>query len=120
MCKTEGQLCHECNQPMGASTRDERRFCSVRCKDRSNNRRKNRGAELYDLFMNIRFNREAAKEAGLWAVMCRMASEWNAEDKGNLHKPNVAEEDRRAPVKSFAPVQICKERSISYGVRGRS
>jgi len=44
-------------------------------------RRMSRGADLYDAFMAMRFDREAAKDKGLWALMCRMASAWNEEDK---------------------------------------
>ena len=106
MCKPNGKLCYECRKPLEASTRPERVFCSRPCKDKHINRRKLRGAELYDLLMNIRFDRVAAKDAGLWALLCRMASEWNAEDK-------------RAGAKSFAPVRDCKERTVRYGVRGR-
>lgn len=40
-----------------------------------------RGADLYDCFMALRYDREAAKAAGLWALMCRMAQSWNEEDQ---------------------------------------
>lgn len=98
--------CQECDATMEPTFRAERVFCSRSCKDTHINRRKLRGAELYDLFMNIRFDREGSKGAGFWAVMCRMASEWR-------------EEDRRTGRKSFAPVSVVKERTVRYGVRGR-
>lgn len=98
--------CQECDASMEPSHRPERVFCSRKCKNDHVNRRKLRGAELYDLFMNIRFDREGSKDAGLWAVMCRMASEWR-------------EQDRKEGVKSFAPVPVVKERTVRYGVRGR-
>lgn len=40
-----------------------------------------RGADLYDCFMALRYDREAAKDAGLWALMCRMAQSFHDEDK---------------------------------------
>lgn len=40
-----------------------------------------RGADLYDCFMAMRYDREAAKDRGLWALMCRMAQAWNDEDQ---------------------------------------
>jgi len=47
----------------------------------STNRRKARGAELYDLFMVLRFDRERAKLLRIFQAMCRMASNWRAEDR---------------------------------------
>lgn len=100
MCK-----CLECGEKFKASRDHEQLFCSSACRSTWNNRRKSRGAEVYDLFMTMRFDRANAE--GVWAVMCRMASEWNAEDK---------EANRR----SFGPVKKVMERNVRYrAVRGR-
>lgn len=40
-----------------------------------------RGAELYDLFMAHRFERQAAQDAHVLQAMNRLASNWRADDK---------------------------------------
>lgn len=57
------------------------KFCSNPCKGAWHNRRKLRGADLYDLFMNQRYNRTEAEDAEVWKEMCRLAEGWNDEDK---------------------------------------
>lgn len=69
--------CAECGQ----DTTAKGRFCSVPCKDAFNNRRKARGAELYDFFMDLRFSRDVAKSTGLWQKACRLAANWREEDE---------------------------------------
>lgn len=101
MCSTGTVSCLECNAPVGPTRRNDKSFCSAACKDRFNNRRKARGAELYDLFMNIRFNRAAASEAGAWALMCRMASNWKQGDDD-------------AGRKSFQPLGRVNERLLVH------
>ena len=39
-----------------------------------------RGAELYDLFMMVRHERDMAKARGLWTLVCAMAAEWKRQD----------------------------------------
>lgn len=55
-------------------------FCSGSCRKAWNNRRAMRGAQMYDLFMAIRYDRKAAKEQGLWSLLCRMAQDWKELD----------------------------------------
>ena len=55
-------------------------FCCTAHRRDFNNRRQARGAELYDLFMACRFEREAAENSGAWNFMCRMAANYKAED----------------------------------------
>lgn len=81
--------CRECGKPVGPSVRFEKKFCCEPCRHSWTNRRKLRGAELYDLFMAMRYDRGTAKLFGVWAIMCRMASMWK-------------EEDGRLGVKSYA------------------
>ena len=38
------------------------------------------GAAFYDLVMASRFDRDAAKAAGAWSLLCRMAAAFKAED----------------------------------------
>lgn len=40
-----------------------------------------RGAEMYDIIMTMRFNRPLAAAMGLWTILSRMASEARQEDK---------------------------------------
>lgn len=73
--------CPECGaefQPQRSSAH----FCSTACRKAFNNRRMTRGAELYDLFMAMRYARGWAKAQGIWQLVCRLAAEWRAEDDG--------------------------------------
>jgi hypothetical protein len=69
--------CRECGQ----EHRAKGLFCCTPCRTVWNNRRKQRGAELYDFFMEIRHNRAAATEKGLWQKMCRLATDYKTEDE---------------------------------------
>lgn len=40
-----------------------------------------RGAELYDLFMVMRYERDEAKAQGVWSMMCRMGQQMREEDQ---------------------------------------
>lgn len=69
--------CLEC----GAPTRPSQQFCRAACRRDFHNRRRVRGATLYDLYMASRFDRAAANQAGLWKLMNRLASAWREEDQ---------------------------------------
>ena len=79
------KCCKECgldlarlsNRPVKA----EKVFCSAPCKQNFNNRRRDRGAELYDLFMELRFNRTVAAERNVWTTLCDRASAYRDADK---------------------------------------
>lgn len=106
MIKTFNITCAECGGPgHGTSRNYAQRFCSTACRKEWQNRRAVRGAELYDMFMTMRFDRANAK--GVYAVMCRMASEWNEQDKA---AGLTAETGRR----SFSPVKEMMQRHIKY------
>lgn len=82
-------------------------FCNDQCRKVWNNRRMTRGAELYDLFMAYRYQRNTAKLLGLWSLICRMASYWN-------------EEDKQVGRRSYANPKTAKERAVRYaGIVGR-
>jgi len=102
--------CFECGTTFQADLEQEQCFCTGKCKDRWNNRRRLRGAELYDLFMNMRFDRAAAKEAGVWSVMCRMASQWRHEDDNAF---NIGK-TKRPGRKSFSPIRRVLQRNVRY------
>lgn len=77
-----GRRCLECDAPLERSPGQhvEAQFCCTPCRKRWNNRRMERGAQLYDLFMAHRFQRGEAAEAGALRAMNRLASKWRLED----------------------------------------
>lgn len=81
MILTKPRTCRECGKPLDPDRKANPEFCATACRIAWRNRRMSRGAELYDLFMAMRYDREQAKLYGLWKLMCRMASKWNEEDK---------------------------------------
>ena len=72
--------CAECGASYEAA-RDTSEFCSPACRKAFGNRRAMRGAELYDLFMAHRFERQAAQDAHVLQAMNRLASNWRQQDK---------------------------------------
>jgi predicted nucleic acid-binding Zn ribbon protein len=79
MAKTIRVTCLECGKPH-ETRRLEAKFCSEKCRSEFKNRRKLRGAELYDLFMSMRYSRDEAANEGVWNFMCRMAQHYKAQD----------------------------------------
>ena len=71
--------CRECGSTFDGSKAAA--FCpGDSCRRDWNNRRQQRGAELYDLFMENRFNRQKAKDAKLWSLMCSLARSYRDAD----------------------------------------
>jgi hypothetical protein len=70
--------CLECGGPR--ETKRRAQFCCSACRVAWTNRRKMRGAEFYDLWMAIRFEREEAAALGLMQAMNRLASICRQED----------------------------------------
>ncbi len=88
--------CLEC----GERTEKTGDFCSAGCRFDFNNRRKKRGAELYDLYMALRFDRSTAKALGVFQAISRLASTFRQEDH-----------DRRGSRRSWrAPHLVLEER----------
>ena len=81
MILTKPRTCRECGKPLDPDRKANTDFCATACRVSWRNRRMSRGADLYDAFMAMRYDRGAAKAEGLWALMCRMASAWHEEDK---------------------------------------
>lgn len=73
--------CYETGQPLPEGMKDTAKFSSDAARSAWNNRRKNRGAELYDLVMAWRFDRRMAGGLKVLSRICAMAARWHAEDK---------------------------------------
>ncbi len=71
--------CAEC----GADASRAASFCGDACRHAFNNRRRVRGAEIYDLFMALRFERRLGTALGLFQAICRLASDFRAEDRAS-------------------------------------
>lgn len=88
--------CLEC----GTETKAKGDFCSTSCRTDFNNRRKARGAELYDLYMAHRFERDRAQKLRVFQAINRLASNYRKEDNA-----------RRSGRKSWRnPVAVLEER----------
>lgn len=86
--------CAECGAAF-TPRRLEGVFCSARCRKAFNNRRMQRGAELYDLVMAWRFEREEAAQRGVLKRIARLASDFRERDH-----------DERAGRKSWRPARL--------------
>lgn len=77
---TRASFCRECG---GAFTpnRMTQSFCRAACRKTFNNRRAERGAELYDLVMLMRFDREEAKAVSAFSLLCAKAGVYRQADK---------------------------------------
>lgn len=102
MSPITSRCCQECGESF-ESRKVEARFCSTACRQAFNNRRLQRGADLYDLFMASRFERDQAAQEELWSKMCAVASGWRQED----------ERDRRGR-KSWGNLREALQRLITY------
>ncbi|SEE60114.1 hypothetical protein SAMN05519104_6687 [Rhizobiales bacterium GAS188] len=74
------RTCLECGDGFSPQ-RPHAEFCCAPCRKTFANRRAQRGADLYDLFMASRFDLATAKDLKLWRMMNRLASHFRAEDK---------------------------------------
>jgi hypothetical protein len=73
------KTCDECAEEFTSKKR-EARFCCTACRKTYNNRRAVRGAELYDLMMACRYDRDFAYANKLPSLMARRCSEWRDAD----------------------------------------
>jgi hypothetical protein len=71
-------VCRECGM-RSQMRRATREFCSSACRRQFNNRRALRGADLYDVLMCMRYDRDNAE--GALSLLCRMASNFRALDR---------------------------------------
>ena len=87
--------CQECGHPIEKRLA-WRRFCNAYCRKAWNNRRATRGAQLYDVFMNMRHERATAKLLRFWSLACAMATAWKHEDReAGRRSYNTPEETNR-------------------------
>lgn len=80
MCKVRKVHCVECAAVV-ETKKDTTRFCGAACRMAWNNRRRDRGAQLYDLFRAMRRERGKAAEMGLWSIACALELSWQEEDQ---------------------------------------
>ncbi len=97
--------CLDCGAAFVAQ-RSTASFCSIACRSAFNNRRKARGAELYDLFMMLRYERGIAKYRHLWTIACNLARAYRDSDN--------ALRSGRSSWDSTAVDRL----ALSYGARG--
>ena len=76
---TRVHACLEC----GRTNTRKGDFCSKDCRSVFNNRRKVRGAELYDLYMAHRFERSVATDLGVFQAINRLAANFREEDRSD-------------------------------------
>ncbi len=77
------RICFETGKPLPETAQPTVRFIDADARQAWNNRRKVRGAQLYDMFMAYRYQRGVGKTLKLFSLMCKVAAEWRAEDKAN-------------------------------------
>jgi hypothetical protein len=101
--KGDGELqrcCRECGHDF-AARRATAEFCGEACRRAFHNRKAIRGAQLYDLFMALRYDRTRAAASGAFSLLCRMAAAFKAEDD-------------RAGKRSWDKAQIVMARSARF------
>ena len=70
--------CRECGAPLQAR-RATREFCGASCRRRFNNRRALRGADLYDVVMSLRIDRD--KSGAALSLLCKMVARFRDIDR---------------------------------------
>ncbi|WP_303829345.1 hypothetical protein [Asticcacaulis taihuensis] len=74
-------------------------FCSDPHKTAFNNLRKERGAQLYDLFVALRYERKLAAGLKVWSLICTMIAHFREEDR-----------QKRSGRRSWMPARTVTER----------
>jgi hypothetical protein len=92
--------CRECGEQAS------REFCNSGCRGTFHNRRKQRGAALYDVVMSMRHDRETARAGGAWSLLCRMAADFKSDD-----------DEKRAGRRSWDPICVVKARHSRLAAR---
>jgi hypothetical protein len=73
--------CLECGNEASKGHQPEKLFCCATCRLAFNNRRRDRGADLYDLFRALRRERSEAKRLNIWTQICRLELAWQMADQ---------------------------------------
>lgn len=90
--------CQWCGEDV-AATGDGQFFCTAAHKDKFNNLRKERGALIYDLVMEWRYDRTVAGKVKTFARLCTVLSNFRREDR-----------EQRAGRRSWRPSRHVLER----------
>lgn len=119
--KYRSRCCNECGTTYQPGRADQF-FCARKCRMDFENRRMLRGSEIYDLFMIMRYERGIARMRGVWAIACRLAQQWKAEDdekrSGRASWTPVARALARYPVTMVtADSYVKREKFGRAGVR---
>jgi hypothetical protein len=99
MARIFKSVCRECGVAC-TSNKAGKFFCGTPCRQAFNNRRMQRGAELYDLFMSLRYERDLETDLDLRTAMSRMAQVMRQEDererdgRKSWQNPNTVLADR--------------------------
>lgn len=92
--------CRECGRDFTAK-RTDAVFCGEPCRKDYNNRRSMRGGELYDLVMEMRFDRKRASATKAWSQLCAVAGRFRDEDNAKRDgRPSWSATTRMAKVQS--------------------
>jgi hypothetical protein len=106
MSNAKPRLCRECGTPLDGDATKRKQYCGNACRKTFNNRRAERGALMYDLFMAVRYDRSRAADLQLWSKLCRYAEDCREKD--------VAERNGRA---SYLPAREVLDRNPSLSTR---
>jgi predicted nucleic acid-binding Zn ribbon protein len=90
------RICVVCGQEFMA-TQEHGKFCSDRHKVIFNNIRRTRGAQLYDFFMTIRYEREKAAALDAWSCICALAATFRDADAGKISWGDIREHLDKMP-----------------------
>lgn len=110
--KMYARHCAECDKAFQTAYFDKE-FCCTPCRQKFNNRRIQRGGELYDLFRIMRRERDIAKAKGVWAEMCRLERQWNDEDNGRKTWQSAEKALTNLKGKGSIPIGVVVARNVT-------
>jgi hypothetical protein len=107
---TEHRTCPECSKSFSAK-RLSAVFCCREHADAFMNRKKVRGATLYELYMHHRFNRGPAQRAKVLATMNAIIAAWRALDEAAGRQSMLDLDDVMARIREQLPAASPEARS---------
>lgn len=72
--------CRECGTPF-TPKRPDQVFCTSACRQVFNNRRRDWGSAMFDIVMEMRFDRKRASASKAWSELCVVAARARAVDE---------------------------------------
>ncbi len=72
-------VCRECGASFTPKKRDQV-FCTSSCRQSFNNRRRDWGSAMYDIVMEMRFDRKRATASKAWTELCVIAGRARDDD----------------------------------------